>query len=175
MKKLIIALVLGAGLSGFAQGGDGNNRGNNQNMTPEQRVERQLASMTKDLSLDAKQQEAVGALLKEKSAKAQEARTKREAQRASGEKMTDEQRNAFRTAMQAEREDTDAKLKAILNADQFKKYSASRQENEDRMRQRRGGNDFGGGNGGRGNNDGGGFGNDNGGSSNRGSNNGGDN
>ena len=171
MKKLIIALVLGMGLSGFAQEANSNNRGNMQNTTPEQRVEKQLASMTKDLSLDAKQQEAVGALLKEKSAKAQEARTKREAMRSSGEKMTDEQRTAFRTAMQAESADTEAKLKVILTPDQFKKWSATRAENEEKMRQRRGGNNGGGGFGG---NDNGG-GSDNGGNSNRGNNDGGNN
>lgn len=159
MKKLIIALVLGMGMTCFAQEGSPRpNRGEMQNMTPEQRVQRQVEKMTKDLSLDAKQQEAVNKLLTEKSVKAQEARAKREAQRTSGEKMTDEQRNAFRTAMQTEREDTDNKLKAILTADQFKKYAASRQENEERMRQRMqerrdGGNDNGGGFGG--NNNGG--------------------
>jgi hypothetical protein len=171
MKKLIIALVLGMGLTGFAQDENSNNRGNRQNTTPEQRVEKQLATMTKDLSLDAKQQEAVGTLLKEKSVKAQELRTKGEAQRSSGQKMTDEQRNAFRTAMQAEREDTDTRLKAILTADQFKKYTATRQENEEKMRQRRGGNNYGGGNNG-GNDNGG---NDNGGNSNRGNNDAGNN
>jgi periplasmic protein CpxP/Spy len=165
MKKIIIALVLGMGMSCFAQEATPkSNRGDMQNMTPEQRVEKQLATMTKDLNLDAKQQEAVGTLLKEKSVKAQEVRSKREAQKSSGQKMTDEQRNAFRTAMQIERADTETKLKTILTADQYKKWSATRAENEDRMRQRRGENDFGGGgndNGG-GNNDGGGFGgNDN--------------
>lgn len=137
MKKLIIALVLGMGMTCFAQQ---SNRSDMQNMTPQQRVEKQLATMTTDLSLDAKQQEAVGKLLTEKSAKAQEARAKREAQRSSGEQMTDEQRNAFRTAMQAEREDTEAKIKTILTPDQFKKWTANRAENEEKMRQRRGGN-----------------------------------
>jgi hypothetical protein len=171
MKKLIIALVLGMGLSGFAQDANSNNKGNRQNQTPEQRVERQLASMTKNLSLDAKQQEAVGALLKEKSVKAQELRTKGEAQRSSGQKLTEEQRAAFKTASQAEREDTDTKLKAILTADQFKKYTVTRTENEEKMKQRRGGNNGGGSFGG---NDNGG-GSDNSGSSNRGNNDGGNN
>jgi hypothetical protein len=165
MKKLIIALVLGMGMTCFAQETTPkSNRGDGQNLTPEQRVEKQLASMTKDLSLDTKQQEAVGTLLKEKSAKAQEARAKREAMKSSGEKMTDEQKTAFRTAMQTEKADTEAKLKTILTADQFKKWSATRAENEDKMRQRRGGNDFGGNDNGSSNNNGGGFGgNDNGG------------
>lgn len=154
MKKLIIALVLGMGMTCFAQEAtQKSNRGDMQNMTPEQRVEKQLAKMTKDLSLDVKQQEAVGALLKEKSAKAQEARAKREAMRSSGQKMTDEQRNEFRTAMQSERNDTEAKLKTILTPDQFKKWSTTRAENEEKMKQRRrdnnsGGNDNGGGFGG---------------------------
>jgi protein CpxP len=154
MKKLIIALVLGMGMTCFAQEAtQKSNRGDMQNMTPEQRVEKQLAKMTKDLSLDAKQQEAVGALLKEKSAKAQEVRAKREAMRSSGQKMTDEQRNEFRTAMQSERNDTEAKLKTILTPDQFKKWSTTRAENEEKMKQRRrdnnsGGNDNGGGFGG---------------------------
>lgn len=137
MKKLIIALVLGMGMTCFAQQ---SNRSDMQNMTPQQRVEKQLATMTTDLSLDAKQQEAVGKLLTEKSVKAQEARAKREAMRSSGEQMTDEQRNAFRTAMQAEREDTEAKMKTILTPDQFKKWTANRAENEEKMRQRRGAN-----------------------------------
>jgi protein CpxP len=154
MKKLIIALVLGMGMTCFAQEAtQKSNRGDMQNMTPEQRVEKQLAKMTKDLSLDVKQQEAVGALLKEKSAKAQEVRAKREAMRSSGQKMTDEQRNEFRTAMQSERNDTEAKLKTILTPDQFKKWSTTRAENEEKMKQRRrdnnsGGNDNGGGFGG---------------------------
>lgn len=140
MKKLIIAIALGMGIACFAQEapqkpkrGD---RGEMQNMTPEQRVQKQVEKMTKDLSLDAKQQESVSNLLTEKSVKAQEARNKREAQRSSGEKMTDEQRDAFRTAMQAERKDTEDKMKAILTADQYKKWSAQRAENEDRMRER---------------------------------------
>jgi protein CpxP len=154
MKKLIIALVLGMGMTCFAQEAtQKSNRGDMQNMTPEQRVEKQLAKMTKDLSLDVKQQEAVGALLKEKSAKAQEVRAKREAMRSSGQKMTDEQRNEFRTAMQSERNDTEAKLKTILTPEQFKKWSTTRAENEEKMKQRRrdnnsGGNDNGGGFGG---------------------------
>src|SRR6478736_1689340 len=111
MKKLIIALVLGMGLTGFAQNG---NNGNMQNMTPEQRVEMQLTSLTKDLTLDAKQQEAVGKLLKEKSVKAQEARKKMQALRDSGQEMSEDDRTAFRTARQAETADTEAKMKVIL-------------------------------------------------------------
>lgn len=140
MKKFIIVLALGLGLNSFAQDASQRpNRGNRsemQNMTPEQRVQKQVEKMTKDLSLDAKQQEAVSKLLTEKSAKAQEARAKREGQRNGGERMTDQQREAFRTAMDAERKDTEDQLKTILTADQFKKYAAQRKENEDRMRER---------------------------------------
>ena len=137
MKKLIIALVLGMGLTGFAQNG---NNGNMQNMTPEQRVEMQLTSLTKDLTLDAKQQEAVGKLLKEKSVKAQEARKKMQALRDSGQEMSEEDRTAFRTARQAEAADTEAKMKVILTPEQFTKWTAIQAENAEKMKQRRGGN-----------------------------------
>lgn len=143
MKKLIIALVLGMGLTGFAQNGNSNNGGN---MTPEQRVERQLTTMTTDLSLDAKQQEAVSKLLKEKSVKSQEARAKMKALRDSGEQMTDDQRNAFRTAMQAENADTEAKMKTILTPDQFTKWTKIQAENQAKMRERMGNNGGGGNN-----------------------------
>jgi len=158
MKKLIIALVLGIGMTCMAQEtpakSNRGDRGQMQNMTPEQRVQKQVEKMTKDLSLDAKQQEAVSQLLTEKSKKMQDARAKR----SGGGQMTDDERKEMRTAMQAERQDTDTKLKAILNADQFKKYSEQRAQNEDRMRERmrerRDDGGFGG------NNGGGGFGGD---------------
>nr|WP_315250947.1 hypothetical protein [uncultured Flavobacterium sp.] len=135
MKTLIIALVFGIGVSGFAQ--ESTTAPNNSNigkMTPEQRQEKQLARLTKELTLDAKQQEAVGKILAEKSAKAQEAKSQRQTRKSSGEKMTAEEREAFKTKMQAEKADTETKMKAVLSADQYKKWLETREENKDKMR-----------------------------------------
>lgn len=137
MKTLIIALVFGIGVSGFAQvstpqPGDSNK----EKLTPEQRQEKQLARLTKELTLDAKQQEAVSKILAEKSVKAQEAKVQREARKSSGQKMTAEEREAFKAKMQAEKTDTETKMKAILSADQYKKWVEIREENKDKMREK---------------------------------------
>jgi protein CpxP len=135
MRTLIIALVFGIGVSGFAQvstpqPGDSNR----EKLTPEQRQEKQLAHLTKELTLDAKQQEAISKILAEKSAKAQEAKSQREARKSSGEKMTAEEREAFKTKMQAEKADTENRMKAILSEGQYKKWLETREENKDKMR-----------------------------------------
>lgn len=138
MKKLIIALVLGIGLTGFAQeAAPKTTRADIEKMTPEQRQQKHLAHLTKELNLDAKQKEAVGKILAEKSAKAQDVKTQREARKTSGEKMTTEERTAFKTKLQAEKADTEAKMKAILSADQYKKWIDMRAENKEKMKQRK--------------------------------------
>jgi hypothetical protein len=138
MKKLIIALVLGMGLTGFAQETTTKpNRADMEKMTPEQRQQKHLAHLTKELNLDAKQQEAVGKILAEKSAKAQDAKTQREARKSSGDKMTPEERTAFKNTLQAEKADTEAKMKAILSADQYQKWMTMREENKEKMKERK--------------------------------------
>ncbi|WP_281323368.1 hypothetical protein [Flavobacterium aestivum] len=138
MKKLIIALVFGMGLTGFAQETTTKpNRADMEKMTPEQRQQKHLAHLTKELNLDAKQQEAVGKILAEKSAKAQDARTQREARKSSGDKMTPEERTAFKNTLQAEKADTEAKMKAILSADQYQKWMTMREENKEKMKERK--------------------------------------
>jgi protein CpxP len=138
MKKLIIALVLGIGLTGFTQEASPKpSRADMGKMTPEQRQEKHLAHLTKELNLDAKQKEAVGKILAEKSAKAQDLKAQKEDRKASGDKMTTEERTAFKTKMQAEKADTEAKMKAILSADQYQKWIALKEENKEKMKQRR--------------------------------------
>jgi protein CpxP len=138
MKKLIIALVFGIGMTGFAQEATPKpNRADMEKMTPEQRQEKHLAHLTKELNLDAKQKEAVGKILAEKSAKTQNLKAQKEDRKASGDKMTAEERTAFKTKMQAEKADTEAKMKAILSADQYQKWMSMREENKEKMKEQR--------------------------------------
>jgi hypothetical protein len=138
MKKLIIALVLGMGLTGFAQETTPQqNKAGMEKMTPEQRQQKHLAYLTKELTLDAKQQEAVGKILAEKGAKAQDLKAQKNSRKASGEKMTPEERSAFKNKMQAEKADTESKMKAILSADQYQKWLTIREENKEKMKERR--------------------------------------
>ncbi|QKJ62723.1 hypothetical protein [Flavobacterium sp. M31R6] len=140
MKNLIIALAFGIGLTGFAQEATPKpNRADMEKMTPEQRQQKHLAYLTKELALDAKQQEAVGKILAEKSAKAQDLKAQKNTRKATGEKMTTEERTAFKTQMQAEKADTEAKMKAVLSADQYQKWLDLREENKAKMKERRSG------------------------------------
>ena len=138
MKSLIIALVFGIGMSGFAQVSTPQPGGNKmEKMTPEQRQQKHLDRLTKELTLDAKQQVAVGKILTEKSAKAQDMKAQKDTRKASGDKMTTEERTAFKNAMQAEKADTEAKMKAVLSADQYQKWLDIREENKEKMKEKR--------------------------------------
>lgn len=135
MKKLFIAALLFVGLASFAQGND-----QREKLTPEQRSEKQLTKLTTELNLDANQQAQVKQLIAEKSVKAEKLREARKAQRDSNVKPTDAEREAFKKEALAEKESTDAKMKAILNADQYKKWTSIQQENRDKARDRMKGN-----------------------------------
>lgn len=138
MKKLFIALMLGIGLNGFAQESSAKpRRAEVEKMTPEQRQEKHLTHLTKKLNLNAKQKEAVGEILEEKSAKAQDLKAQKEDRKASGDKMTAEERTASKTKMQAEKADTEAKMKAVLSADQYQKWISMRDENKEKIKERR--------------------------------------
>lgn len=137
MKTLIIALVFGIGVSGFAQvrtpqPGDPSI----EKLTPEQRQEKHLAKLTKELNLDAKQQEAVGKILAEKSDKAKDFKAKKEARKESGEKLTMQEKQALKSSLKAEKADTESKMKAILSAEQYQKWETMREENKEKMKDR---------------------------------------
>lgn len=126
MKKLFIAALLFVGMVSFAQ--DINQktpRDQREKLTPEQRSEKHLQKLTSDLNLDKKQQEQVKQLLAERSAKAEKFRDTR---KDSKTKPTAEEREAFKKQIAAEREANDAKMKAILNADQYTKWTSLKKE-----------------------------------------------
>jgi hypothetical protein len=128
MKKLFITALLFVGIVSFAQ--DINQkpaRDQREKLTPEQRNEKHLQKLTSDLNLDKKQQEQVKQLLAERSAKAEKFR---DARKDSKTKPTDAEREAFKKQITAEREANDAKMKAILNADQYTKWTALKKEHK---------------------------------------------
>ena len=137
-KRLIIVLVLGISLSGFAQvatpqPGDPKI----DKMTPEQRQEKHLAKLTKELSLDAKQQEEVSKILAEKSNKAQNLKSQKDARKESGTKMTMQEKQALKSSLKAEKAETENQMKAILSADQYTKWQTMREENKDKLIEKR--------------------------------------
>lgn len=129
MKKLFIAALLFVGIVSFAQ--DINQkpaRDQREKLTPEQRNEKHLQKLTADLNLDKKQQDQVKQLLAERNAKAEKFKDSR---KNSKTKPTDAEREAFKKQMKAERDANDAKMKSILNADQYTKWTALKKEHKD--------------------------------------------
>ncbi|WP_431244307.1 hypothetical protein ACQ9BO_08155 [Flavobacterium sp. P21] len=137
MKKLFIATMLFVGVASFAQDMDQKSgRDQRERMTPEQRNEKQLQKLTSELTLDANQQAQVKQLLADRSAKAEKLRETRQANKDSGTKLTATEREAFKKEMIAERDANDAKMKSILNADQYTKWKKIQEENKDKAREK---------------------------------------
>ncbi|WP_026730456.1 hypothetical protein [Flavobacterium denitrificans] len=137
MKKLIIAAMLFVGVASFAQDmAQKPARDQRERMTPEQRNEKQLKKLTSELTLDANQQAQVKQLLADRSAKAEKLREARQANRDSNTKPTAAEREAFKKEMLAEKDANDAKMKSILNADQYTKWKKIQEENKDKAREK---------------------------------------
>lgn len=137
MKKLFIAAMLFVGLASFAQDTEQKPaRDHKERMTPEERNEKQLKKMTSELNLDANQQTQIKQLLAERSAKAESFKEARKAKKESNVKLTAEERAAFKKQMDEEVASNDAKMKAILNADQYKKWTSLQEERKDKMREK---------------------------------------
>jgi hypothetical protein len=130
MKKLFIAALLFVGVVSFAQ--DINQkltRDQRENLTPEQRNEKHLQKLTSELSLDKKQQDQVKQLLDERSTKAEKFKASR---KDSKTKPTDAEREAFKKQMETEKAANDAKMKSILNADQYTKWTALKKDHKEK-------------------------------------------
>lgn len=137
MKKLFIAALLFVGIASFAQNDDMDQkpvREQRERLTPEQRNDRQLKKITTELNLNTAQQEQVKLFIAEKSAKAQKLREARNQQKDNSNKMTADQREAFKKEMIAEKDASDAKMKSILTADQYTKWKASQEQDRDKVR-----------------------------------------
>ncbi|MFG4002869.1 hypothetical protein B0A67_02775 [Flavobacterium aquidurense] len=137
MKKLFIAALLFVGVASFAQDADQKpTRQQREKLTPEQRNEKHLQKLTTDLNLDTSQQAQVKQLLAERSAKADKLREERKDRKDSNVKLTAAEKEAFKKQMVAEKDANDAKMKAVLNTDQYKKWTSMQEENKDKTREK---------------------------------------
>jgi protein CpxP len=138
MKKLIIAALLVISSSSFSQETQPekkSNKGQKERMSPEQRNQDLLDRMTAELKLDASQQEQIKPILAEQTAKLQAMRDQRMANNA--KELTSEERKALMQKRTEEKTATDAKLKAILTPEQFKKMKDNEAANREKMREAR--------------------------------------
>ena len=155
LKLIVLALSLMIGASAMAQGPQGQQGGQRQRMTPEQRAKAQTERTAKSLELSDAQQKKLYDYNLATIKKQQEEREKMMGNREDMQRrmeemrnMTDEQRQAYFQKMQKEREAQaaaeDKAMKEILNADQYKKWQKQKKQQEARMRERMQGGGFGG-------------------------------
>ncbi|MFH7004298.1 hypothetical protein [Flavobacterium bizetiae] len=137
MKKLLIAALLFVGIASFAQEADQKpTREPRERLTPEQRNEKQLKKITSELNLDANQQAQVKQLLADRSAKAEQLREARQAKKDNNVKPTAAEREALKKQIMDEKEANDAKMKAILNGDQYKKWTSIQEEKREQAKEK---------------------------------------
>ncbi|MCV9926574.1 hypothetical protein OIU83_02865 [Flavobacterium sp. LS1R49] len=137
MKKLFIAALLFVGMVSFAQDATTTtSKPQRERLTPEQRNEKHLKKLTTELNLTATQQTQVGKLLADRSAKAEKYMEARKARKDSNAKPTAEEKAALKKEMMDEKAANDAQMKSILNADQYKKWTAIQEENKDKFKEK---------------------------------------
>ncbi|HEY6142887.1 MAG TPA: hypothetical protein VIV55_05575 [Flavobacterium sp.] len=136
-KKLFIAALLVVSISSFAQDQTQTEKKTNKHkkekLSPEQKNQAVLDKMTKELNLDAKQQEQIKPIIAEQSAKLQALKVERVAN--GSKEMTDEEREAFKQKRKENKKAIDEKLKAILTPEQFKKMKENEAANKEKMRE----------------------------------------
>ena len=137
MKKLMMIALLVFGLNSFAQdnGKKANNQNDSEKMSVEQRNQLKLKKLTLDLSLTDSQQKEMSKIITEQSAKREAAIAQRKADKEKGVKPTADERFAKENQMLDERIALKARVKKILNADQFEKWEKSNENKEARFKQ----------------------------------------
>ncbi|RSK33815.1 hypothetical protein [Hymenobacter metallilatus] len=136
MKKMLALLIAATALSGNAaaqttipaQSRPGGLAQNRQNLSPEQRADRQAQHLTTQLGLSADQTPKVRAIVL---AQAQEIETLRDKYTAAGS------RQGLGPDLKATQEKYDAQLKAVLTAEQYTAYTQLRADRLEKVRQRR--------------------------------------
>ena len=133
MKKVFIVAILTIGLNSFAQDRkERPSREKMEQMTPEQRNQLMVKKMTLELDLNDKQQEQVGKIMAEQSAKREAMKAERKA------KMEDAKADRFEMAnkMLDDQIEMKNKMKSILSADQYTKWESQREKNREKMGER---------------------------------------
>ena len=114
------------------KGHKGHHKGDSK--TPQERDQAHLQKLTTELNLNADQQKQVSQLLSDRSTKMEMLKKSR---KDSDAKPTDAEKTAMKKQMEEDHKAADAKMKSILNADQYKKWTAIQKEHKDKMKDHR--------------------------------------
>ncbi len=134
MKKLVVLIVLMAGITAIAQKPERNrgDRNHMKDMTPEQIATLQTKQMTLALDLTDAQQKEIQSLNLENALKRSEKKKEMKARKDSGEtkKLTSEERYAMKTAMLDHQIAQKEKMKKILDKEQYEKWEKMKKNRE---------------------------------------------
>lgn len=137
MKRLIIAAILIVGMTSFAQESkEKPKRTQMEQLTPEQRNQLRLKRLTLDLDLNATQQKEISKIIAEQSAKKEAAMAERKAIKDDGKKLTPDERFAKQNKMLDEKIAMKARMKNILNPEQFEKWDKIKKDEQGSMRKK---------------------------------------
>ncbi|TDO69998.1 hypothetical protein EV143_11275 [Flavobacterium chryseum] len=109
-------------------------KGHGDHKTPQERDQAHLQKLTTELNLNTDQQKKVSELLSDRSTKMAMLKKSR---KDSDVKPTDAERKAMKKQMLEDHKANDAKMKSILTADQYKKWTAIQKEHKDKMKDHR--------------------------------------
>ena len=135
MKKLLLVFVMGLGLTAFAQQPTtSSKKAQMEKMTPEQMTQKQVDHLTKELKLDAAQQQKVGPLLTERNMKVKDLKMQKDALDAKGAAATSEEKKMLAQKMKAQKSDFEMKMKGVLTPDQFQKWLKMREQGMEKVK-----------------------------------------
>ncbi|MDI1257284.1 MAG: hypothetical protein PSV16_14415 [Flavobacterium sp.] len=137
MKKLIAAALLIVGMTAFAQekpeGPKKGDRAAMAKLTPEQRSELHLKTLTLKLDLNASQQKEMGKIVAEMDAKREAMKAERIANK--DKKLTSDEIFAKKNKMLDEKIAMKERLKKILNDEQMDKFEKMQQQRQKKMQE----------------------------------------
>jgi len=137
MKKLIIVALLIVGMTSFAQESKQKpQRTQMEQLNPEQRNQLRLKRLTLDLDLNASQQKEMSKIIAEQSAKKEVAMAERKAIKNAGKKLTPDERFAKQNKMLDGKIAMKARMKKILNPEQFEKWDKIKKHEQGSMRKK---------------------------------------
>ena len=134
MKKVLIAVLLFAGLAAFAQEQNpGTNRQGKEKFSAQQRNELMLKKMTLELGLNESQQKDMSKIIADGSAKRDAAMAERKANKDEGVKPTSDERYQMESKRLDDEIVVKDKVRKILTPDQFKKWEQMKADRKGKM------------------------------------------
>ena len=132
MKKLFVLALLIVGTTTIAQERNRKHQGNEmEQFTPEQQSQLMLKKMTLDLDLNETQQKEMTIFISDKMAKKEAHKTEMKAMKEKGVQPTNDERFAMHMKMLDEQIAAKKRMEKILNAKQFEKWTALKEDHQE--------------------------------------------